>query len=252
VLIPGSIDDIVALVRFARAHRLQIAANGQAGTDDLRESHSSFGQAQVDAGIAIDMSPLDDVFAVDGRRIDVGAGAQWSDVFAFIFRLDPTIAFLKSIGAWHRLVATGSTHIGLPIGGVTAGRTSAILDDLGSISSPRQAPGAHHDRSRAQSPTLGVPDQSACHDAVVAVAQRVGGDGDFCVQASIASSHTDQDESRRGTVALHRAGHDLAAHVKLGVAAELGLVRRDLLDVVGAGRAGASGAGEYCEQQDSR
>ena len=81
VLIPGSVDDIVAIVRFARAHRVQVAVNGQAGTDDLRESHSSFGQAQVDAGIAIDLSPLDDLFAVDDRRIDVGAGAHWSDVF---------------------------------------------------------------------------------------------------------------------------------------------------------------------------
>lgn len=81
VLIPGSVDDIAAIVRFAREHRLQVAANGQAGTDDLRESHSSFGQSQVEAGIAIDMSPLSEVFAVDRGHIDVGAGAHWSDVF---------------------------------------------------------------------------------------------------------------------------------------------------------------------------
>src|SRR5206468_2178890 len=65
----------------ARRHGVRVAANGQAGTDDLRESHSSFGQSQVDAGIAIDMSPLDALAAIDGAHAEVEAGAHWSDVF---------------------------------------------------------------------------------------------------------------------------------------------------------------------------
>jgi FAD/FMN-containing dehydrogenase len=60
---------------------VKVAANGQAGTDDLRESHSNFGQSQVEAGIVIDMSPLNAISSVDGQHAEVGAGAHWSDVF---------------------------------------------------------------------------------------------------------------------------------------------------------------------------
>jgi FAD/FMN-containing dehydrogenase len=81
VLRPGSVEDIAKIVRFAREHRLQVAANGQAGTDGSRESHSIFGQSQVEAGIAIDMSPLDTVFFVDDQHAEIGAGAHWADVF---------------------------------------------------------------------------------------------------------------------------------------------------------------------------
>ncbi|HEX3763892.1 MAG TPA: FAD-binding protein [Kofleriaceae bacterium] len=81
VLVPGSVEDIVKIVGFARRHGLRVAANGQAGTDDLRESHSNLGQSQVEAGIAIDMSPLDAMHAVDDHHADVGAGAHWSAVF---------------------------------------------------------------------------------------------------------------------------------------------------------------------------
>jgi cytokinin dehydrogenase len=81
VLIPGSVEDIARIVRFARRHDLQVAANGQAGTDDMRESHSNFGQSQVAAGIAIDMKPLDQVFSIQNGRIDIAAGAHWTDLF---------------------------------------------------------------------------------------------------------------------------------------------------------------------------
>jgi FAD/FMN-containing dehydrogenase len=80
VLVPGSVDDIAAIIRFARAHRISVAANGQSGTDDLRESHSSFGQSQVEAGIAIDMGPLATI-SVERGRVDAGGGAHWADVF---------------------------------------------------------------------------------------------------------------------------------------------------------------------------
>lgn len=80
VLVPGSVDDIARIIRFARAHRIAVAANGQSGTDDLRESHSSFGQSQVDAGIAIDMSPLADI-SVERSHAAAGGGAHWADVF---------------------------------------------------------------------------------------------------------------------------------------------------------------------------
>jgi len=81
VLIPGSVEDIAKIVCFARAHDIQVAANGQSGTDDMRESHSNFGQSQVAAGIVIDMSPLDRIFSINDDVANVGAGAHWADVF---------------------------------------------------------------------------------------------------------------------------------------------------------------------------
>ena len=65
VLIPGSVNDIAKIICFARCHDLKVAANGQAGTDDMRESHSNFGQSQVQAGIVIDMKPLASIFELD-------------------------------------------------------------------------------------------------------------------------------------------------------------------------------------------
>ena len=80
VLIPGSVNDIVTIIRFAREHHLKVAANGQAGTDDMRESHSNYGQSQVQAGIAIDMKPLASMFEVTADHAEVGAGVHWSTV----------------------------------------------------------------------------------------------------------------------------------------------------------------------------
>jgi FAD/FMN-containing dehydrogenase len=54
VLRPGSVQDIVKMVRFARQAGLSIAMNGQSGTGADLESHSNFGQAAVPGGIAID------------------------------------------------------------------------------------------------------------------------------------------------------------------------------------------------------
>ncbi|HMB55460.1 MAG TPA: FAD-binding protein [Thermoanaerobaculia bacterium] len=70
VLRPGSVDDVVRLVRFCRRHRIGVAARGQGHTTD--------GQAQVDAGVVIDMSPLDDVGAVGAGSVWVGAGVTWN------------------------------------------------------------------------------------------------------------------------------------------------------------------------------
>lgn len=82
VLEPGSVGDVAAMVRFARKHGLEVSVNGQAGTDDLRESHSCFGQALVgEAGIAVDPRPLAAIFEIRPGVADVGAGARWSEVF---------------------------------------------------------------------------------------------------------------------------------------------------------------------------
>ncbi|MCI0591015.1 MAG: FAD-binding protein [Gammaproteobacteria bacterium] len=81
VLVPGSVEDIVKIVRFARRHGLRVAMNGQSGTPDLRESHSNFGQAQVKAGVVIDAKPLSTIQRINTDSAVVEAGVLWSQLF---------------------------------------------------------------------------------------------------------------------------------------------------------------------------
>jgi FAD/FMN-containing dehydrogenase len=77
VLRPGSVADVVAMVRFCDAHRIQVAARGQ--------GHGTNGQAQVAGGLVIETAPLNGIAPIaDGpagaRTVTVGAGAVWSTV----------------------------------------------------------------------------------------------------------------------------------------------------------------------------
>ncbi|MGH8825828.1 MAG: FAD-binding protein [Jiangellaceae bacterium] len=72
VLRPGSVDDIVTMVRFANAHLIHVAARGQ--------GHSTFGQPQVEDGLVIDMSTLSAVHHVGTDRAVVDGGAVWSSL----------------------------------------------------------------------------------------------------------------------------------------------------------------------------
>ena len=74
VLRPGSVQDIVRMVRFAQQHGLRVVARGQ--------GHTTFGQAQATAAIVVDLGPLQAIDAVAGDRISVGSGARWSAVLA--------------------------------------------------------------------------------------------------------------------------------------------------------------------------
>ena len=96
VLLPGSVDDIVQMVRFARRHRLRIAARGQ--------GHQPFGQAQVEGGIVIDMRSLQGVHAVSSDRIEVDTGADWRAV----------VHAALSSGAAPPVL---TNHLGLTVGG---------------------------------------------------------------------------------------------------------------------------------------
>ncbi|MCA9874388.1 MAG: FAD-binding protein [Anaerolineales bacterium] len=69
VLKPGSINDIIHMVQFARQHRLKIGARGQ--------GHTTFGQSQVAAGIVVDMSTLNAPPLISSDRVEVGAGVTW-------------------------------------------------------------------------------------------------------------------------------------------------------------------------------
>ena len=72
VLKPGSVSDVVELVRFARRNNINIAARGQA--------HSTQGQAQVEAGVVVDMSALATVHEINPTNALVDGGTRWLDL----------------------------------------------------------------------------------------------------------------------------------------------------------------------------
>ncbi|MEP7120594.1 MAG: FAD-binding protein [Byssovorax sp.] len=74
VLVPGSVDDIVRAVKFARQHGIKIG--GARGLGD-GQSHSTQGQAQVQAGILIDMSALNTIHEINAGDALVDAGVRW-------------------------------------------------------------------------------------------------------------------------------------------------------------------------------
>lgn len=72
VLKPKSVADISKMVRFARRRGIRIAARGQ--------GHLPFGQAQVRAGIVIDLRSLQTIHAISSDRLEADAGIQWREV----------------------------------------------------------------------------------------------------------------------------------------------------------------------------
>ncbi|MFE7564069.1 FAD-binding protein [Kitasatospora sp. NPDC057500] len=82
VLHPGSVRDVATLVGFARRHRIPVAMNGQSGTGSAAEleSHSSYGQAAVRGGVAIDSRPLNRIIRIAHGRAVVEAGVTWAQL----------------------------------------------------------------------------------------------------------------------------------------------------------------------------
>ena len=77
VLVPASVDDIVRAVKFARKHGIKIGAARGLGDG---QSHSTQGQAQVQAGILIDMSGLRTIHEVNAGDALVDGGVRWIDL----------------------------------------------------------------------------------------------------------------------------------------------------------------------------
>jgi cytokinin dehydrogenase len=76
VLLPGSANDIVKMVRFARSHGLKVAMKGQ--------GHAQFGQAQATGGIIVDSSSLAAIHSISSHApytADVDAGATWASIY---------------------------------------------------------------------------------------------------------------------------------------------------------------------------
>jgi FAD/FMN-containing dehydrogenase len=72
VLRPGSVNDVVKLVQFARRNDIKVAARGQA--------HSTQGQAQVEAGVVVDMATLATVHEINPTSAVVDGGTRWLDL----------------------------------------------------------------------------------------------------------------------------------------------------------------------------
>jgi FAD/FMN-containing dehydrogenase len=72
VLSPRSIDDIVAMMRFARQHGLHVSARGQ--------GHATQGQCQNEGGVVIDMSSLNTIHEINSDNAWVDAGITWFEL----------------------------------------------------------------------------------------------------------------------------------------------------------------------------
>jgi FAD/FMN-containing dehydrogenase len=72
VLRPGSVEDVVRLLDFTSRHGIQVAARGQ--------GHSTNGQAQVEAGVVLEMSSLATIHEINAGDALVDAGVRWSDL----------------------------------------------------------------------------------------------------------------------------------------------------------------------------
>lgn len=72
VLRPGSVRDVVTLVRYANRHRIEVAMRGQ--------GHSSFGQAQVRGGVVIDSRTQAAIHRIEADRVVLDTGVRWLDL----------------------------------------------------------------------------------------------------------------------------------------------------------------------------
>jgi cytokinin dehydrogenase len=72
VLDPGSINDIVVMIQFARQHEIQVSARGQ--------GHATQGQSQNDGGVVINMSTLKTIYEINSDNALVDAGLTWFEL----------------------------------------------------------------------------------------------------------------------------------------------------------------------------
>ena len=93
---------------MGRPAGLQVAPQGR--------RHSTFGRAQAGGGIVADMSTLGTIGAVEGDRVAVEAGAQWSEVLRVTLAQGKTPPVLTDYLA----LSVGGTLIAGGVGGATS------------------------------------------------------------------------------------------------------------------------------------
>ncbi|MXQ54071.1 FAD-binding protein [Shimazuella alba] len=99
ILQPSSHEDIVKMLRFCNKHHIRVAPQGA--------RHTTYGQATVDRGLAIDMTFLNTI-SIGNETAWVGAGVLWRD-------------FVR-IGESHGVQPASSTpdYLGLTIAGTVS------------------------------------------------------------------------------------------------------------------------------------
>ena len=107
VLRPGSVRDVVAMVRYANRHGIEVAMRGQ--------GHTTFGQAQVSAGVVIDSSALAAIHHIDRRSAVVDAGVLWHD----LVRATVAAGLTPPVFTDYIELSIGGTLSGAGIGGAT-------------------------------------------------------------------------------------------------------------------------------------
>ncbi|MFB3074537.1 MAG: FAD-binding protein [Candidatus Methylomirabilales bacterium] len=103
VLRPGSVQDVVSMVKYANRHDLQITMRGQ--------GHSRSGETLVEAGIVIDSRTLRAIEVRNDESVDAGPGAFLGEVYEAVFTKDLTLPAMPlcselsvggvlSVGGW--------------------------------------------------------------------------------------------------------------------------------------------------------
>lgn len=103
VLYPGSVEDVVRMVRYAYAKRIPVVMRGR--------GHSAYGQSLVEGGIVIDSSTLNQVANVSGNTIDIEAGASLGTLARAAFDAGLRVPVMSgcstlSVGGW---ISVGGT-----------------------------------------------------------------------------------------------------------------------------------------------
>jgi cytokinin dehydrogenase len=101
VLRPGSVEDIVKMVRFAREHNIRVTGRGK--------GHTPFGQSQAEAGVVIDMTTLNRIHSVEPNRAVVDAGVVWRDLLLATVPVGLTPPVLTD---YTRLTVGGTLSVG--------------------------------------------------------------------------------------------------------------------------------------------
>ena len=114
ILRPGSVEDVREMVRFCYRHRIKVGARGQ--------GHTTFGQSQVEGGLVVDMSTLDQVHSINPQRADVGAGVRWIDLLNLVVPQGLTPPVLTGYTA----LSIGGT---LSVGGISSTTAEGVQVD---------------------------------------------------------------------------------------------------------------------------
>ncbi|MFJ6700898.1 FAD-binding protein [Streptomyces sp. NPDC091272] len=128
VLRPGSINDIVKIVKYASANNIKVAVNGQGGTGDDIESHSVYGQARVPGGISIDARGLTKICSFGNSVVEVEAGVTWAQLTEAALKVGKTAPALPD----YLYLSIGGT---LSVGGIggTVHKYGLMVDNVRSL-----------------------------------------------------------------------------------------------------------------------